>query len=519
MACETARWKSRRASSRRSWRGGEPTARGAASRSARSAPASRARSNSDELRCASGRGWTARPAAAPRRRSAIAERLALGVEEERIGPEDARDSRPRRGRGSPPRGTAGPPSRRARPRGRRRLEPGSSGRRSHSKRASSTCSTSLHGARAASAPSAARSAITSSTASCSGRARSADPLVDDLLAGARPLGPGGLAGEAVEGLRQELHHAQQRVGVAALARRRRSRRSGVRARRRRLALFFGVGAQARSSSAGAGDDPGVAADLRPTAPAARACVAPRSVCERDRAKVRNSMTAARSRPRQRKSSSSERAERPKRSGSEGCSRCGMPSRVEQVGEERRVGRRAAAGRRPSPRRARRAPPRAAAGARWRAPRRLRRARSRARRRPSWSSAARCSPASGSVARTALRAGVRAPPAARRRPPWARGSPTRRLRGRRTRRAGPATSGCAAPAAGRAVACASGSAPRAPLQTRSRRVELEIVDDQQLGPFEPSRASRPSRAAASRRYWVCRAPVEPIGVARVEPGQC
>ena len=52
--------------------------------------------------------------------------------------------------------------------------------------------------------------------------------------------------------------------------------------------------------------------------------------------MRNSITAGRARPRQRKSRSSERAERPKCRGSDGCSRWGMPRRVQEVGEQRRV---------------------------------------------------------------------------------------------------------------------------------------------------------------------------------------
>ena len=54
---------------------------------------------------------------------------------------------------------------------------------------------------------------------------------------------------------------------------------------------------------------------------------PRSSANGTGAKVRNSITAGRSRPRQRKRRRSERAARPKRRGSEGCRRCGMPTRV------------------------------------------------------------------------------------------------------------------------------------------------------------------------------------------------
>ena len=153
---------------------------------------------------------------------------------------------------------------------------GSSGSRSHSKRASITCSTSLHGARVAIEPRPPRSAITSSTAS---RSRSGP---SHWSATVRSLsthsGHGGLAGEAVERRPEQLHDAQQGLGVrhvpqAPLA------PVGVALGGGGLALGLGPGAQADDPAAEAGDDAGLAARVVPARGArrdVRARAAPRT---------------------------------------------------------------------------------------------------------------------------------------------------------------------------------------------------------------------------------------------------
>ena len=200
---------------------------------------------------------------------------------------------------------------------------GSSGSRSHSKRASITCSTSLHGARVATSRGrrGRRSPRGPPRGRAPGRATASTTMPQPL-----DPSPRGLAGEAVQGQRSGSRP------IAAAPRRPPRFAAAARAGRRRaplgrLPLRLGPGAEAQQDPAAvARHDP--ASRLMWSQIAGRASTSgPSSTSNGMGAKVRNSITAGRSRPRQRKSSSSERAARPKRSGSEGCSRCGMPMRV------------------------------------------------------------------------------------------------------------------------------------------------------------------------------------------------
>ena len=90
----------------------------------------------------------------------------------------------------------------------------------------------------------------------------AEPLVRDRAQPLDPLGPGGLAREAVERRAEQLHDAQQRLGVrhvpqAPLA------PVGVALAGGGLALGLAPGAQAHDPAAEAGDDAGLAAYVVP----------------------------------------------------------------------------------------------------------------------------------------------------------------------------------------------------------------------------------------------------------------
>ena len=153
----------------------------------------------------------------------------------------------------------------------------------------------------------------------------ADPLVDDGAQPLDPLRPGRLAGEAVE-------RPAERAPRRAAAPRRRPRGAAV----ARAGRGPSPTPPASRSASPHARRPRIQR-LRPeTIPASRlvwsqragrgGTSGPRSSSNGTGAKVRNSITAGRSSPRQRKRSSSERAARPKRRGSEGCRRCGMPRR-------------------------------------------------------------------------------------------------------------------------------------------------------------------------------------------------
>ena len=205
------------------------------------------------------------------------------------------------------------------------LSVASSGRRSHSKRASSTCSTSGHGARAATDPRPPRSAMTSSTAS---RSRSAGEVHWSTTVCSLSTHSAHVASPASESsVAERISTTRSRLSASAAWRRRRPRRSSL----------LSPAAASRSASAHA-RRPTIQRLKPETMPASRLrwsqragdassaaspSIAPSGIA----AKVRNSITAGRSRPRQRKRSSSDRAVRPKRRDSEGWRRCGTSRRV------------------------------------------------------------------------------------------------------------------------------------------------------------------------------------------------
>ena len=129
-----------------------------------------------------------------------------------------------------------------------------------SKRASRTCSTSVHGARPPTGLEAAevgdhlehRVAVT----------LGADPLVHDRAQPLDPLRPGGLAVEGVERSSQELDDAQQRLRVGHVAQPPLAA-VGVLLPLAGLALRFAPGPQPQDPAAEAGDDAGLAAHLVP----------------------------------------------------------------------------------------------------------------------------------------------------------------------------------------------------------------------------------------------------------------
>ena len=342
LACDTARWKWRRASTRPVLGCGQCPVAGAAARPAclgafRGTKRTRkAAERIEPLREREGDGVGVGSEQRTRSCRTTSDRCRASArsQEERVGAEHHPGSLPptRPGIATTRKGQAGHRVERAHVDG--PALAGSRGRRSHSKRASRTCSTSAHGARAATEPSPPRSAMTSSTASLV--ALGADPLVDDGAQPLDPLRPRRLAGERVE----RSGRGAPRPG------------GGPRRRPRGAADARGdpasLSASAASRSASAWARRPIIQRSRPeTIPASRLSASQRegsgiasspSISAKGMgAKVRAAITEDRGRPRQRKSKSSERAARPKRRGKEGWRRWGIKSRAKRSAKEGSVG--------------------------------------------------------------------------------------------------------------------------------------------------------------------------------------
>ena len=293
MAWLTAPWNARRAASSRSWVVGRS---GIGGSPARSGSAGSASSVVEERELARRRRAASPPASAPRASARAASRAPGPRARGRAGRDRAgtrRDSRPPRGRRPPPRGTAARPARRATPTWTAPVVMGSRGIRSHSKRASSTSSTSLHGARPRyrGEPAQVGEDLRHRLAVGPGP----DPLVEDHAQALGPFGPGRLAGQAVERPGEPLRPRRELVGVrGALEAPRPARPPRLawprpRARRRR-------GREADASSA-AGSDTICASRLSWSHCSGRPGPRRRAGSRQGTgAKVRNSITAGRSEP-------------------------------------------------------------------------------------------------------------------------------------------------------------------------------------------------------------------------------